>query len=208
MPRKFIYHGLTENQRINHFPSANEITRKDKLCNSIVYMQEQYGKTHFDIVPETFILPEELADFYTEFQGQKPSKWIIKPPASCQGRGIYIVDSLKKVPTDESCIISKYIENPLLINALKSDLRVYVLVTCFEPLRVYVYSEGLVRFASEPFTLDKNVKFAHLTNYAVNRKNGKFIHNKDYRADDVGHKWSLSALTRHLKAAGENTELL
>ena len=36
------------------------------------------------------------------------------------------------------------------------DLRVYALVTCLNPLRVYLYQEGLVRFASEPFTLHKS----------------------------------------------------
>ena len=35
-------------------------------------------------------------------------------------------------------------------------LRVYALVTCLNPLRVYLYLQGLVRFASEPFTLHKS----------------------------------------------------
>ena len=45
---------------------------------------------------------------------------------------------------------------------LQYDLRVYALVTCLNPLRVYLYEEGLVRFASEPFTLHRS-KLRYLT---------------------------------------------
>jgi len=52
-----------------------------------------------------------------------------------------------------------------------------VLVTSYEPLRVYVYKEGLARFASETYTskIDKDNKFMHLTNYSINKKNDNFI---------------------------------
>jgi len=39
---------------------------------------------------------------------------------------------------------------------MQYDLRVYVVVTCLNPLRVYLYEEGLVRFASERFSLHKS----------------------------------------------------
>ena len=45
-------------------------------------------------------------------------------------------------------LASKYISNPHLINGLKYDLRVYVLVTSFNPLKIYIYNDGLVRFAT------------------------------------------------------------
>jgi tubulin polyglutamylase TTLL5 len=95
------------------------------------------------------------------------------------------------VPIDESCIVSRYIANPLLINGLKFDLRVYVLITSLDPWRIYVYDEGLARFASELYTpmqapgetpnpsqggnSSKQNKFAHLTNYSINKKNEKYV---------------------------------
>ena len=38
-------------------------------------------------------------------------------------------------------IISKYI-NPHLINGFKYDLRIYILVTSFNPLIIYIYKNG------------------------------------------------------------------
>jgi len=63
--KPYMYEGLTEFQKINHFPSSFEITRKDRLCYNIVKMQERFGKEEFNIIPDTYILPDEFADFYS-----------------------------------------------------------------------------------------------------------------------------------------------
>ena len=77
--------------------------------------------------------------------------------ASC-GRGIKLIDSKQKVSKLDGILASRYLMNPHLINGLKYDLRVYVLVTSFNPLKVYVYNDGLVRFATEKYNLDpKNI---------------------------------------------------
>lgn len=47
-------------------------------------------------------------------------------------------------------VICSYVDRPLTINGAKFDLRLYVYVPSLEPLRIYIYEEGLVRFASVP----------------------------------------------------------
>lgn len=118
-------------------------------------MQEKYGKTLFDFIPDTYVLPDEFGEFYAHYQklkaanDNKKTYWIIKPANLSRGRGIYIVDDISEVNVDDISVISKYIQNPLLINGHKFDLRIYVAVTSFDPLRIYIYKEGLARFASE-----------------------------------------------------------
>ena len=75
-------------------------------------------------------------------------------------------------------------------------MRVYVLLTSVEPLRIYIYNEGLVRFASEIYNINsiKSNVYAHLTNYSINKKSENFIQNKNVSERDFGNKWSLSAL--------------
>jgi hypothetical protein len=87
---------------------------------------------------------------------------------------------------------------------------VYVLVTCADPWRIYVYKEGLARFASETYgeNESKGNRFVHLTNYSVNKKNDKYVQNSNLESDDEGNKWSLSALTKYLESMGIDTNLL
>lgn len=86
--------------------------------------------------------------------------------------------------------MSDYIKNPLLINSLKFDLRIYVAVTSINPLRIYIYEEGLTRFATEPYKIDKKDLdvFTHLTNFSINKKNTNYNIDKN---DETSFKWSL-----------------
>ena len=51
----------------------------------------------------------------------------------------------------ESFIIQKYLENPLLIEGKKFDIRQFVLVTSLQPLKSYIYDDFYLRFSSVPY---------------------------------------------------------
>lgn len=210
--KPYLYTGLNEFQKVNHFPSSYEITRKNNLASNVLIMQNKFGKKEFDIIPETYVLPDEFSEFFNCFKKRQENLkhynndnlWIVKANALSRGRGIYLIDDPSQVNMESPCIISKYVSNPLLINGHKFDLRLYVVVTCFDPLRIYLYNEGLARFCTEKYNLGKSLgnKFIHLTNYSINKKNTNFVQNVEEDEDDYGFKWSLTALLKHLKTIG------
>ena len=63
-----------------------------------------------------------------------------------------MIGKKSKVPKNKNFLVMDYIANPHLINGLKYDLRVYVIVTSFNPLKIYLYNEGLVRFATQSYS--------------------------------------------------------
>lgn len=52
------------------------------------------------------------------------------------------------VKPGEDLICQQYVSRPFLIDGYKFDLRIYVLVTSCDPLRVFVYKDGLGRFST------------------------------------------------------------
>jgi tubulin polyglutamylase TTLL4 len=132
--------------------------------------------------------------------------YILKPVASSCGRGIKVIGKKTKISRKEGYLASKYVSYPHLINGFKYDLRVYVLVSSYDPLRVYVYNDGLVRFATEQYSLDTNdlkKRFIHLTNFSVNKKSENFKDNKGTgEGEESSSKWSFKALRKAYEENG------
>uniref|UniRef100_A0AAR2JFZ7 Tubulin--tyrosine ligase-like protein 5 n=1 Tax=Pygocentrus nattereri TaxID=42514 RepID=A0AAR2JFZ7_PYGNA len=210
--KTYLLRTLQDFQKVNHFPRSYELTRKDRLYKNIQRMQQTHGFQNFHIVPQTFVLPAEYQEFCSEYYFCKDKgPWIIKPVASSRGRGIYLVSSPSQIPLDENILVSRYISSPLLIDDFKFDVRLYVLVTSYDPIIIYVYEEGLARFATVKYDhAVKNIKnqFMHLTNYSVNKKSSDYVSCDDPEVEDYGNKWSMSAMLRYLRQEGKDTTLL
>lgn len=107
-------------------------------------------------------------------------------------------------------VVQQYLSRPKLIGGAKFDLRLYVLVTSFNPLKIYIYPEGLVRFASVKYNDDINYlsdRFMHLTNYSINKASATYTRN-DCVDSCTGHKWTLRTLWSYLEREHVNVSKL
>ncbi|XP_076201252.1 tubulin polyglutamylase TTLL5 isoform X6 [Aptenodytes patagonicus] len=208
--KPYLLRSLTDIQKVNHFPRSYELTRKDRLYKNVSRMQLAHGFKTFHILPQTFILPTEYQDFCNTYSKDR-GPWIVKPVASSRGRGVYLINNPNQIVLEDNILVSRYISNPLLIDDFKFDVRLYVLVTSYDPLVIYLYEEGLARFATVRYDqASKNIKnqFMHLTNYSVNKKSGDYVSCDDPEVEDYGNKWSMSAMLRYLKQEGRDTAAL
>lgn len=156
---------LSDEQMVNHFPNHYELTRKDLMIKNIkryrkdmekegspLAEKDENGKyLYLDFVPVTFMLPADYNLFVEEFRKSPSSTWIMKPCGKAQGKGIFLINKLSQIKKwsrdsrtstfvaassgKEAYVISLYIDNPLLIGGKKLDLRLYVLVTTYRPLK-------------------------------------------------------------------------
>ncbi|KFQ46951.1 Tubulin polyglutamylase TTLL13, partial [Nestor notabilis] len=193
-------------QKINHFPGMIEICRKDLLARNLNRMLKLFPK-EYKIFPRTWCLPADYGDFRAYGCMRKKRAFICKPDSGCQGKGIFITHNPKDIKHGEHMICQQYISKPFLIDGFKFDMRIYVLVTSCDPLRVFVYNEGLVRFATmryiDPSSSKPDDICMHLTNYAINKRNENFIQH-----DTMGSKRKLSTLNAWMTENSYNTTKL
>ena len=105
----------------------------------------------------------------------------VKVEASCRGRGIFLTRNYKHLDKNEHYVVQMYLHKPYPIDDLKFYLRIYLVLCCVNPMRAFIYKEGMVRFATEPYwsPAPSNIKnmCVHLTNYAINKNH------EDYEAE-------------------------
>jgi tubulin polyglutamylase TTLL5 len=120
----------------------------------------------------------------------------VKPVASSRGRGIFLAKTpdeiLSHIASDEQVVVSRYIADPLCIDGHKCDIRLYIAVTSFDPLVIYLYEEGLVRIATvqyeNPTTDNLWNPCMHLCNYSINKYHTDYIRSNNASMEDQGAK--------------------
>uniref|UniRef100_A0A1A7WBD4 Tubulin tyrosine ligase-like family, member 11 n=1 Tax=Iconisemion striatum TaxID=60296 RepID=A0A1A7WBD4_9TELE len=219
-PCDIYWHGVsfhdTENivsGQVNKFPGMVEMLRKINLSRAMRTMQELFPE-EYNFYPRSWILPEEYQQFSAQIRLVKEkdttvnTTFIVKPDGGSQGDGIYLIrdpSDLKPMVGSQAkqAVVQEYIPKPLLIDKLKFDIRLYVLIKSLEPLEIYIAKEGLTRFCTEPYQepSQKNLShvFMHLTNYSLNVHSGNFVHSD---SQSTGSKRTLSSVLYRLAAKG------
>ncbi|XP_052793516.1 uncharacterized protein LOC128227235 isoform X11 [Mya arenaria] len=191
-------------QKINHFPGMSEICRKDLLARNMNRMLKMFPKD-YNVFPKTWCLPADYGDYQAYCRQKKNKTYILKPESGCQGRGIWVTKNPKDVKPHEHMICQQYMSRPLLIDGFKFDLRIYTLVTSCDPLRIFVFKDGLARFAThkylEPTHSNIENVYMHLTNYAINKHSEDFI-----RDDEAGSKRRISTTNRYMREKGYDVD--
>ncbi|XP_035711389.1 tubulin polyglutamylase ttll6 [Folsomia candida] len=193
-------------QIVNHFPGMNEICRKDLLARNLNRMKRVFPE-EYNIYPMTWCLPADNNELQAYSSSRRGKTYICKPDMGCQGRGIFLVKNIKDVNPLGRIVCQIYIQKPFLIDHLKFDLRIYVLITSCDPLRIWVFEEGLARFATAKYRLpthnNTENSYMHLTNYAVNKFSRDFVVD-----EDTGTKRKLTNVMNWLAQRGYDVETL
>eukprot|EP01018_Ginkgo_biloba_P028081 Gb_32860 [translate_table: standard] len=206
---------LKRGQKINHFFGMLQICRKKSLARHISNMRKMFP-AEYKFFPRAFVLPNQIPELIPRLNNpQRLRTYILKPDSGCQGRGVVLVQNVSDLKQalggigGANLLAQKYLTNPLLLNGYKFDLRIYVLVLSCDPLRLFLYREGLARFCTEKYMKPERgnlkVNCMHLTNYAVNKFNAKFEVSSSMSDTGSGSKWTLSSLYKALASRGYDT---
>ena len=170
------------------------------------------------LIPRQWALPRQAnllrEHFASELAAAKEAGgatpiYIVKPDGGSQGTGIELTtEPCRQSPYKREAVVQEYIATPMLLDGLKFDLRLFVLVTSVGgdaddgPMRSFLCREGMVRFATTRFdgaTLD--AVHAHLTNYHLNKQSKDFQVSDEEDGGD-GSKRTVSSVFAALAAAG------
>ncbi|XP_054577344.1 inactive polyglycylase TTLL10 isoform X1 [Eptesicus fuscus] len=165
-----------------------------------------------EFFPETYRLDirDERETFFGLFD--ETQTWICKPTASNQGKGIFLlrsqpdlatlqakVQSLEDDPvyrrmpfrTPQARVVQRYIENPLLLDGKKFDVRSYLLIACAMPYMVF-FGHGYARLTLRLYDPHSQDLSGHLTNQFMQKKSPLYMLLKE---DTV---WSMEQLNRYI----------
>ena len=131
--------------------------------------------------------------------------WLLKRDNLNRGRKIKVLSSLEDIikeiytlfeqKSTNNLLIQKYLEEPLLYNKRKFDIRIWVLFTYIiteNKYEVYVFKEGHLKACSDEFNIDSDDLFIHLTNYSVQK------YNKNFSKTEIGNEISFNDFQKEL----------
>jgi hypothetical protein len=144
-----------KNRKIFMINGSDRIVGKTKLWNHLVDMYDRdFSKL---IIPETYDLqePNDIKLFLKIYK--KGDYYILKNKLQKQ-MGVKITNDekeLKNAHKNGHTLIQKFIKEQYQINNYNFNIRIFILVVCNNGKQnVYLYNEGNLRYAPEPFNLE------------------------------------------------------
>ncbi|XP_074655111.1 uncharacterized protein LOC141908801 [Tubulanus polymorphus] len=206
-------------QLVNHIPNCSMLTNKLGLINSLKEyervmstLKKSRARLKFtDIFPETYNIDDknERERFLETYNDGEI--WICKPTGLNQGKGIYLfrnLDEIKKTiqERDERSenqpgrkltirrmprIVQRYINDPLLVEGKKFDIRAYMMIPSTSPFMLY-YHGGYLRLSIHKYNKDDADMTTHLTNQYIQKKDPMY---KEMKEDTV---WSEERFNEYI----------
>ncbi|XP_036918152.1 inactive polyglycylase TTLL10 isoform X2 [Sturnira hondurensis] len=184
----------------------SRVVSKTSLCTQAKFLKME------EFFPETYRLDikEEREAFFTLFD--ETQTWICKPTASNQGKGIFLLRNQEEVATlqaktqsieedpihrkmpfraPQARVVQRYIQNPLLLDGKKFDVRAYLLVACTVPYMVF-FGHGYARLTLNLYDPRSQDLSGHLTNQSMQKKSPLYVLLKE------GTVWSMEQLNRYI----------
>jgi len=140
-----------------------------------------------------------------------------------RGMGVQLVGSLAEVDAmketgsmyhpinEKKPLAQKYLTNVLTLGGYKVTLRVYVAVTSLDPMRLYVFDNGLVRMCSHKYSNDPDNlrdKYAHFDSIDINHVNEEIFEHEvshvEFPVHREGLRVEIKDLLQYLGSQGHN----
>jgi len=195
-----IYKRMTPSQVINHFPGVRELGNKKFLHRNMANAVDHFGKSIYNIFPESFSIPKQIVELNKEHQKNQNQMYILKIAAKDRGEGIKVISGPSDLKPTDHGIVQTYIQYPYLLNGYKFTLRIYVTYTSISPLQLYIYPEGFVHMATDKYNSNPkyiNERYMHLTNPDINKERDF------YKKNPRPFYWNFVELKNYVKKHGK-----
>ena len=191
---------LNKYQLINYFPDSN--IDKDELYMFYLRLKDKFPD-EYNYMPETLLNPKDnkrIKKLFENYELDVNNLWIYQQAINEVGgrakflRDYYQIDN--SYTRSSNFLLKKYISNPLLINKKKFNLKAYVLLTGVNPLRIYLYEEGLLLFNDKEY----NLKSSQLKKADIHFLNDNWGE-KNNNGENI---WDISKFMNYCKENGIN----
>jgi len=211
-------------QKVNNLPEIKHLVGKDFLNKLMDRVINKYGREDFSFWPMTFNLDihdqyHAFRSMYLDFESRNeaPPIYIIKRPGLARGEGVHLISNVADIDemlTNKSAcypigktkpIAQEFVTDVLLLEGYKITLRVYAVISSVDPLRVYIFPNGLVRMCSKKYNTEINSlkdQFVHIDSIDINYVNEE-IFEEDIKNSDLVHDGLRCEITYLLKRLEE-----